>query len=248
MKKWTQAEQLLLQKYFCTRITERTLFDRLFALNPERTYEAMTRQLRRMREQGWVRDKDDALKTLRVGYLDIEATHLKANFGFILTWCIKAARKNHIDQSVITKDEIFNYEFDKRVVTELLEAFDNYDVLWTHWGGWRRFDLPYIVTRAYAHNLEDMLPNYNEKFIRDTWPIARNKMALHSNALGSIAEAVGVDNVKKTPLSGRKWRLAAVGHPESLKYILDHNIKDVRLLERIHKKLAKVDRSALVTM
>lgn len=238
---WTQQERILLQKWFSTRITEKTLFERIYALNPLRSYEAMTRELRRMREQGWVRDKDAAIKTLKVGYLDIEATHLKADFGYILSWCIKAAGKKHMDYSVITRDEIFSYKFDRRLVEEILTAFDNYDVLYTHYGADRRFDYPYIRTRAYAHGLEGRLPARNEKFIMDTWPIARNKLALHSNRLGSIAEAVGIDNVKKTPLSGKMWRLAAVGHQPSLDYILDHNIKDVKILERVHKKLALIE-------
>ena len=236
---WTKPELKELDRYKRTNITEFTLFKRILAINPDRTYEAVTRKLRRLRDN---RDKDKAVKSLRVGYLDIEASNLNADFGYILSWYIKVAGQDQYDYSVITQEEIINYEFDGRLVAEFLMALDNYDVLYTHWGVDRRFDIPFIRTRAYAHNLEDMLPDYMDKFIMDTWPIARNKLKLHNNRLDSIARATGIRDVEKTPLDTQIWQMASVGHPESLQYIVDHNKKDVLLLERIHNKLKKVER------
>jgi len=244
MERWTDDEQVLMEKFFSTNITEMTLYKKLNKINTNRTYEAMMRRLRRMRDAGWVRDKDLALKKLRIGYLDIEATNLKANFGMILSWYIKKEGKNEYDYAVITKKEIFNYKFDERLVKELLEALKNYDVIYAHYGSDWRFDIPFIRTRAYVHNMEDDLPDNMEMFIMDTYPIARAKLKLHSNRLGVIAETLGVANVKKTPLDAKKWTLAAVGHPEALKYIALHNKRDVQLLERVHKKLRKVERPA----
>ena len=232
---WTVDEIDLVQKWFCNKWTKMTLYHRLQKLPPRRSYEAMCRKIRRMRKQGWTRDKEDAIQKLRVGYLDIECTHLKGNFGYILCWYIKAAGKNKFYKSVITRREILNYEFDKRVVRELLEAFDNFDVLWTHYGSDWRFDLPYIRTRAFAHGMENLLPNKGEKFIKDTFPISRKKLALHSNRLDSIADHLGIKTVQKTKLAPEKWRLAAVGHKESLEYIDKHNKHDVIILERVHK-------------
>ena len=91
---WSQDEQDALDKYFVTSITEMTLFKRLHKINSKRSYEAMMRRLRQMRDNGWVRDKEQVLKKLRVGYLDIEASNLNGNFGYMLSWYIKAEGKN----------------------------------------------------------------------------------------------------------------------------------------------------------
>ena len=124
---------------------------------------------------------------------------------------------------------------------ELLDAFNNYDVLYTHYGSDRRFDLPFIRTRAYANGLEHKLPGYMDKFIMDTYPIARNKLKLHSNRLGVIADILGITDVKKTQLSPKIWMLASAGHPKALAYIQDHNKKDVLLLQKVHQKLRIIE-------
>jgi len=226
---------------FNTTIVEMTLYQRIHKINPDRTYEAITRRVRLFREKGWEKNKIRSLKKLRVGYLDIETTDLKANFGFMLSWCIKARDKKKIDYSLITKKEIFDGDTDKRLVVELFEAIKNYDVLYVHWGADRRFDVPFIRTRAFWHNLEHLLPNKFDKFVFDTWPIARNKLRLSSNRLDTIAEALGITDVRKTPLSTRQWQAAGMGNVKALKYILDHNKKDVIILEAVHKKLELVE-------
>jgi uncharacterized protein YprB with RNaseH-like and TPR domain len=234
---WTPEEKKLVTKYFKSTWTLPTLFKRIHAINPNRSYDAIGNMVRRWKRNGWEEKAESALKKLRVGYLDIEATDLDGDFGYMLTWYIKPRNSKKYDYSIIKKSEIFKYEFDKRLVKELLVAFNNYDVLYTHWGVDRRFDIPFIRTRALVHGLQDQLPKKFEKFMMDTWPIARNKLKLHSNRLDSIADACRIKGVKKTPLSGEKWMLAAVGEPKSLEYIAKHNRHDVILLERVHKKL-----------
>ena len=124
-KLWDKKELKEVEKYFKSTITEMTLYQRIHKLNPDRTFEAIMRQVRKFREKGYEKNKYKALEKLRVGYLDIETTNLNASFGHMLSWFIKKAGKNEYDSAVITKKEIFNYEFDKRITKELLEAFDN---------------------------------------------------------------------------------------------------------------------------
>jgi hypothetical protein len=64
----------------------------------------------------------------------------------------------------------------------------------------------------------------------DTYPIARNKLKLHSNRLDSIAQALNITKVKKTPLSSEHWMKGALGNPDALKYILKHNRKSFCIL------------------
>lgn len=245
---WTQPELDLFTKYFRSNWRELTLFQRIIALNPQRTYESMTRQLRRMKSSGWTKSKSDALNKLRIGYLDIESSNLNADFGYMLSWCIKTRGKNEILEACINKKEIFDGILDRRILEELLKALDQYDVLYTHWGADRRFDLPFIRTRAFRHGLERRLPVRGEKFIMDTWPIARNKLRLHSNRLDSIAQAVGIKNVKKTPLDASVWVPAALGDEKALNYVLTHNRHDVLILERVHKKLELIENATYRSM
>src|SRR3990167_5447331 len=224
---WSEDEILQMEKYFSTGIGEMTLYQRLHKLNPKRTYEAMMRQIRRMKEKGYAKNKNIALEKLRIGYLDIETTGLNANFDYIVSWCIKPEGSNKFDYGIITKKEICDdYTFDKRLVIELCKSFENYDVLYTHFGSDRKFDVPFIRTRAYDWKLEHLLPNYMEAFIMDTWPIARNKLKLHSNRLDVIADLLDI-KTKKTKVLPRIWREAKVGRANALNYVFDHNKKDV---------------------
>lgn len=247
-EKWSNSELELITRYFSTTWTVLTLFQKIHDINPQRSYEGVARKVRHWQKQGWTKKRDDARSTLRIGYFDIEATNLNANFGYMLSWYIKKARKNEYDFSVITKKEIFDYDFDKRLVIELFDAFKNYDVIYTHWGALKRFDMPFVITRAYAHGLEKHLAILRDIFIRDTWPIARTRLRLHRNSLDAIGDAVGIKGVKKTPLAPERWRLAGVGHPKALEYISLHNKRDVQLLEKIHRKLEAVERKQFTTV
>lgn len=237
---WTKEETDELVKYFKTGISELTLFQRLHKKNKFRTYEAIMRQIRRMRDEGYERDKEKAMKSLRIGYLDIEATNLNASFGIMLSWFIKEKGKNHYDSAVITKKELFDYKFDKRLVEELLEALKKYDIVYTHYGSDYRYDVPFIRTRAFKHHLESKLPKRMEMFIMDTYPILKCKLKLYSNRLGVAAELFGVKELK-TPVSPTEWQLAAYGNPDALAYVVDHNKKDVHILEQVHKRLETIE-------
>ncbi len=237
---WTDAELHQFERYFKSLISQLTLFQKIREINPDRSYESISRQIRRMREQdGRIPSKEATKAALRVGYFDIESTGLN-QFGLMLCWHIKAAGKNHFDSGIIKRSELLNYSFDKRITSELLTAFKNYDVIYGHWAVDGRFDIPMIRTKALWHGIEDELPSRNQIYILDTWDIAKRKLRLHSNRLDAIGDALGI-KVKKTPLSARTWQMAAYGEPKALAYIFHHNRNDVLLLEEIHKRLKCVE-------
>ncbi len=244
--RWCEDEEKILIKFFTGNVSAMTTYQRLIRLweaksFPYRSYEAMMRRIRYYREQYyWGSTKQLAIQEMKVGYLDIETTNLQADFGIILCWYIKEKDKNCYDHSIITKEEMITYKFDKRVVNDLLEAIKKYDILYVHYGSDRRFDIPFIRTRAYANNLEHKLPRRMEKYILDTYPIARNKLRLHSNRLDSIADLLGI-KIQKTRLSPRIWNLARAGHSESLAYVALHCKRDVEILEKVHEKLSIVE-------
>lgn len=239
---WTVDERDLLQKFFDVSWTPLTLFKRLHKLNPQRSYEGMTRELRRMREKGWVRPADRALDSLRVGYFDIESTDLDCEFGNVVCWCIKARGVDHIDSACWTKKEATTWALrDKRMMKELLEAFKKYDVLYTHYGEDRRFDYPMIRSRALYWHMEKDLPRNGEQFIFDTWKIARNKLRMKSNRLDRLAKFFGIE-VEKTYLDPEVWSAVRIGKPDSIDYVYDHCKKDVLILEKVHERLRCVER------
>lgn len=246
--RWSDAERELLVRFFSANWSPTTLFFKIHALNSSRTPDAVGREIRRYREQGWEKSREVAMRKFRIGYLDIETTNLNATFGHMLTWYIKEKGHNRFDSAIITKKEIFDLEFDKRITIELLAALKKYDIVYTHYGADWRFDYPFIRTRALAHGIEDQLPKRGELFLRDTYPLAKKKLRLHSNRLDAIAEALNITDIKKTPLSGKTWQLARVGDPDALEYVAKHNKHDVILLERIHKKLECLEQPTLTSV
>ena len=239
--KWNEQENDLIIIFFNSAISEVTFYKYLDLINPNRTFKSISRRLEDMTATGYSRDSDNAYEKLRVGYLDIEASNLNADFGFILSWCIKDNDSKKVYQGVINRADILSYKFDKRVVEELLKTMEEFDVLYAHYGSDYRFDFPFIRTRAYNHNIEHLLPKPGSLFIKDTYPIAKSKLKLHSNRLDSIARALNITDVSKTHLDSGIWMKAALGDKKSLKYVLDHNVKDVLLLERIVKKLKQLE-------
>lgn len=252
MAKWTEPELEIMDKYFTNTWTLQTLAMRINKVNPDRTFEAVARKQRRMREElNLSKHKERFLDSLRVGYFDIEATNLSANYGHVLCWYIKPHGSNKFDKGVVTRKELVeDYTFDKRIIKELLEAFQNYDILYTHYGGDRRYDLPYIRTRALLWGYEDLLPKRGEKFIRDTWVIARNKLKLSNNRLDTVAEALNLsgDGAEKTRITPHHWLRASVGEKKALQYVEEHNRIDVILLEQIMNKLKYIENPTLTSM
>lgn len=235
---WTIAERELLESYFTKQWQPLTLFQKLHEINSTRTYESMGRELRRMRAAGHIRPRERALSSLRVGYLDIEASHLKANFGFIICWYIKKAGEDRYDHAIVTKKELFNLTRDRRVLSELFDALDGYDVIYAHYG--RRFDIPFIKSRAIILGMDGRITRPFEKFMFDTWEIARKNLALSSNRLDTIAQAFQLKD-QKTGLMPTIWNDAVLGDAKALQYVDDHCRADVNVLEGVHRKLSAVE-------
>lgn len=173
-------------------------------------------------------------KSERVGFLDIESSNLVADFGFILSWCIKDGDGRTIYSDVIKKSDINNYahEEDYRIVKSLLVAMRKFDRLVTYYGA--RFDIPFIRTRAHISKLK--FPEPGSIKHTDLWFHVRGKFRLSSNRLEN-ANRVLVGKTDKTRVESKHWRRGQRGDQDSLAYILDHNKKDVIDLEKLWKDL-----------
>jgi len=183
--------------------------------------------------KGLVKDtKENWWDGKKIGYFDIEVSDLRADWGYTLSWCLKERGKKEIASSVITKEEIFNYDFDKRVIRELVDALKGYDILVTFFG--KPFDIKYVRTRAVYWGYEDF-PAYGDLFHWDVYFHVKKNFKLGSNRLANVTQFLGIDG--KTPLEPGLWMVARVGDKKALQYVLKHNEEDVKILERLHNRI-----------
>lgn len=171
----------------------------------------------------------------KVGFMDIETSNLDANFGIILTYCIKDSQSPKIYFGHITPEDIKKYpadKIDKRVVKDLTRDIQLFDRIVTHYG--RRFDIPFIRTRALVVGIE--FPYFGSISNDDTWLIARRKLKLNSNRQDTVDRTL-FGNTNKTRVCSKYWIAALQGNKRALNYILDHNKRDVIALERVWNKL-----------
>ncbi len=169
-------------------------------------------------------------KDKKVGFLDIETTNLDANFGMMLCWAIKPLNKQTV-YYVISKKDFDSGQYDKEITKKLIKEIEKYDVIVTYYG--TKFDIPYARTRALNHNINFPLPRTIRHI--DVYYLAKNKLKLNSNRLATVSEFLKVGG--KTKLDNTMWVRASIGHKKSLEYVLEHNIKDVEVLERTYLKL-----------
>lgn len=167
----------------------------------------------------------------RVMFLDIEATNLKADFGYVLCVAWKWAGEDEVHHVSITEAPTFAKDptNDRWVIQQISKVCEEADIIVFHYGS--IFDYPYLQARALYHGLP-LLPQ--TKWV-DTWRIARKQLAISSNRLASIANLVNVE--EKTKLSGRIWVKAMAGHKPSIKYVVEHCRQDVVVLEQVYDRI-----------
>src|SRR5437899_1513722 len=186
-----------------------------------------------------------------ISYLDIECTNLNGDFGGILSW--SKLRRDITDETIeLTHDVIKESDitlakkkrdvgFDKRIISSLLREIvaDGDDLLvGQYFHGWNKFDIPFIRTRAFMLGIDNILPEYRQIKYGDCWKMAHMTTNMSSYRLDNIAEVLGV-KVKKTRVKKKEWILAGWGEKKALEYVLDHNIKDVKIIHQVHKKLER---------
>ena len=104
----------------------------------------------------------------------------------------------------------------------------------TFYGDDYRYDVPFVRTRAAAMNIP--FPAYGTIKQVDVYPIMKRKFRLTSNRQENCVRTL-LGETEKNHVVGAVWRSAARGNQKSLGYILDHNMRDVRDLERLYHKV-----------
>lgn len=187
---------------------------------------------------------DDSPFKERVGYFDIEASNLNANFGYVFSYAI-ATDDNEVLGRVLRPSEVRSGTFDTKLMAELCKDLRKFHRIVVHYGGDGRFDCPFVRTRAIKAKAD--FPLFKEIYVSDTWRMSRNKLKLSSNRLDTICKFFGVE-AKTHPMDFDKWCLAMTGDTESLAYIWKHNVEDAISLREVYHLLQPYARLAKESM
>jgi uncharacterized protein YprB with RNaseH-like and TPR domain len=166
----------------------------------------------------------------RILHFDIEATALNASFGHTL--CI-GYRYDHEGTKATKVDTIYDYPADPGEEPDagLLRRFhgiitDETDIVVTWYG--KEYDRKFLNTRMLMAGLPPMPPLSQEHI--DLYYTARGNLALHSNRLQGMSEALGCP-FTKTPVRADVWRMAMRGDRKALDYVVKHCRIDVNILK-----------------
>lgn len=158
--------------------------------------------------------------------LDIETSHLDADFGVILVAVIKPAGKKpvvfRLDQ--LSKNWDSKRSDDRPVLSALVRELSKYDIVVAHNG--TRFDIPFIRARMLKWRM-GTLKNFK---LVDPCSLSRNKLKLSGNSLNKVTAFAGFNS--KSEVHGDLWVAAALdGDRRAMNYIVKHCVQDVIMLE-----------------
>ena len=166
---------------------------------------------------------------------DIEASNLSADFGIILTFGSKFVEEgkkvevlNILDYADSSGDLI---RAEKRLLKDIVKRILTADVLLGHFSTY--YDFPFINTRLLYHRLPVLPSNFPGL---DTWKVARYKLKLRNNRLVTIQGFLGLKD-EKNAIQPEQWIRALGGHVPSMDYIVEHNRRDVLVLEQAYIRL-----------
>lgn len=171
------------------------------------------------------------IPTEKVGFLDIETSNLHADFGYMISYCIKEL-DGKIYHAQVTKNDLHKGIIDRRIMMQFVKDAKKFDRLITFYG--KRFDMPFLRTRAVFWKMD--FPVYTEIYHTDVYDIIKRKFRLHSNRLQCAAENFDIP-CKQHRLNPNVWQKAQMGNKEAIDYILEHNKEDVITLEELWKRI-----------
>lgn len=175
---------------------------------------------------------DDFKKCKKIGILDIECSALDAQYGYMISACIKQVNEKNLKGPTFSVriDDKRNPDpkSDKWVVQELIKKMNTYDLIITWYGS--QYDIPFINTRALKHRIAP--PHKN--FRRDLCFVARGVGKLKNNRLATWGSFL-FGKSGKTFLDFSVWLSAIRGDKKAIDYIVEHCEKDVLETEKIYK-------------
>lgn len=176
----------------------------------------------------------------KLGFFDIETSDLNADWGFVLSYCIKH-EDGKIIKRCITPEEVLNHKLrDHRLVKLFAEDVKLFDALVVYYGKdtggrYQRHDIPFMRTR-FEHWKHKGFPKQKEISVIDMYDVAKSKLKLKRNSMQHVCNFLGIVN-KTSPHDFGIWQRARDGNKAALKHILVHNIEDVITTEELYKRI-----------
>ena len=172
-----------------------------------------------------------------IGILDIEATQLTAEWGYMLCYCILPLEDNPLIYNVIKPSEVRNpNKRDKRILEQFCKDVKKFDTLIVYYGKdnpWR-FDIPFL--RARASKWDVAFPKANTKKVIDVYDTIKTKYKLQRKRLVNACTWFNIPS-KQTKVTPETWQNAAAGIQEDINKILQHCKEDVWSLKELYKKV-----------
>ena len=172
---------------------------------------------------------------------DIEAQLFDARMGYVICWYVYKwdilTNKTEITYDYLRPEDMMrgyktkNFDFDIRILQTLTEELSKADIVVGHYIS--KFDLPYVTSRCHLTKQDNLVPDYNDFRIIDTWRVTKNKYNLYNSGGNSLRNGgkVIVGHDDKTSVDLFIWKnIYYKDHPKwkkSMKYICDHCEIDV---------------------
>jgi len=158
---------------------------------------------------------------------DIETSNLKADFSVLMSAVIKPFGKEPI---VFRGDDYPEWKNqradDSGLVKDIAKELKKHAIVITHYG--QRFDIPFLRAKMVKYGLEP-LP---QMFGIDSWRIAKNNFQVSSRRLQNLVRFFDIG--EKEGVDGALWMEAAYnGDRKAMDAIVEHNIQDVLVLEKL---------------
>ena len=182
----------------------------------------------------------DGVPVEKVAFFDLETSNLHASFGYIFCYSLKELDGGIIHRCVTPK-EVKTYKFDEGVVRQFLKDIKKYDRLVGYYSKDRRFDAPFVRTRALYWGLE--FPGWRDMLFTDVFDLVKGKMRLPRNRLETACDLLGIPS-KGHRLDPAIWQRAQAGSKQSLDWIQTHCDEDVVSLEAVYKRLINFGRQS----
>jgi len=172
----------------------------------------------------------------RVALLDIEATGLRGDFGVILCVVIKEFSRNNTKLFKIDLEAEDLLESEKQMLIHVNEYLKTFDGVIGYYSS--RYDIPMLRTRSYYHGIEP-LPKIRSL---DTYFTVKRVINTSSRRLERVSDLMRINANKELPEKSKidinEWiRVLHSRDEQSLRYICEHCIADVLVLEGVTNEL-----------
>jgi uncharacterized protein YprB with RNaseH-like and TPR domain len=169
-------------------------------------------------------------ETTRVGFMDIETTDFKADWGAMICYSFMDDAGNFYEDRINFEDLRNKKIQDKNLVRNCIKDLKRFDVVvgYYHSG----FDIKFIRTRAVANGIS--FPFFDSIHQKDVYYMVRNRFQLTRNSLENACKTL-LGESDKTKLDRGVWRDAILCSDEkAMNYIVDHCRKDVTAVAKLY--------------